>query len=107
MSADSRLFNRLGMIMAGLFTLLSVSIHWEWNALMDEISFLRWMPTIQSIPSAFLSEVKDYSLSGRFYPVKYIFNLLRWRYTPLHPGLFHFINLLLFFAIAYLAAKTV
>lgn len=60
---------------------------------MDDVNYLTWMPHISNLWASFLSEVQSYWIQGRFYPVKYLANLLKWRFLPLQPSLFHFLNL--------------
>jgi hypothetical protein len=68
---------------------------WEWSFLMDDVAYLRWMPKVSHLLPAFLNDVKSYWSAGRFYPVKYLTNLLKWRYLPLSPSLFHGVDLVL------------
>lgn len=80
--------------------------------MIDDISYGAYLPHMKSVWSGLRAEVHSYMGYGRFYPVKYLMNILKWRFLPLSPGIFHAFNftvLLASLAMASIAAlpKTV
>lgn len=88
------LLSWLGAVASACLISSMVFIRWEWSFLMDDIAYLQSIPKVTSIPTALIDQIHDYLRDGRFYPVKYLANLLKWRYLPLQPALFHWINLI-------------
>ncbi|PNA80742.1 hypothetical protein C1X74_31790, partial [Pseudomonas sp. GW460-5] len=73
--------------MLGIFSLLGfvvlfINIPWEWSMFMDDSLYNTWMPRVTNILPALEHEIHQYWILGRFYPVKYLANLLKWRYLP-------------------------
>lgn|GEM_PF-2114358 len=86
------LWGILGLLVLSGLLIFQVSTHWEWSLLMDDVSYNTWMPKITDVWAAWIQEIRNYWLEGRFYPLKYLANLLKWRYLPLRPSLFHAFN---------------
>lgn len=81
-----------GILALVTFTLMT---RWQWSVFMDDIAYRFWMPTAPSLWDSFLKEVRDYWHTGRFYPVKYFMNLVKWRTFPDSPPFFHWFNSLI------------
>lgn len=77
---------------------------------MDDTLYNTWMPNVSDFRSALWAEIQQYFHLGRFYPVKYIANLLKWRYLPNDPFIFRYFNFgvfILTISFGALAALTV
>lgn len=90
---------------AGAFSLVAflvvfVNIPWQWSMFMDDTLYNAWMPNIRNVGSAIKAEISVYWQLGRFYPVKYVANLLKWRFLPNDPYVFRYFNLGVFLASA-------
>jgi hypothetical protein len=97
----------LGAIALSSLFFLHLTIKWEWSFLMDEIGFKSWMPYVTDVFRAFNNEVISYWHEGRFNPVKYLANLLKWRYFPTDPLFFHYFDFLLLLTSAYVGVLAV
>ena len=74
---------------------------------MDDVANLQWMPKVTSLSTSMGEQIRDYLHDGRFYPFKYFVNLIKWRYLPLQPTLFHWINLAVLAAALFMGAAAV
>lgn len=92
----SRHLGLVGALSLVGFLAVFVNIPWQWNMFMDDTLYNQWMPAIGDIWPAFLKEVREYWTLGRFYPVKYLANLLKWRFLPNDPYVFRYFNLLVY-----------
>jgi hypothetical protein len=72
---------------------LTVLEPWQWSYLMDDIGHKAWMPQSRDLFESFFRELNMYWALGRFTPTKYFFTLVRWRFLPLDPWVFHIFNL--------------
>jgi hypothetical protein len=83
-----------------------LSTPWTWNLMMDDISYGVWGSRVPSVLTEFINQFRFNMDFGRFYPVKYFVNILKWTYLPRSPLIFHLINFALLSAImALLAAR--
>lgn len=96
----------LGLFPITAFLLIFANIPWEWNLFMDDFQYNSWMPHVTNIGDAFLKEIKTYWALGRFYPVKYLANLLKWGLLPNDPFVFRVFNLSVFGISAILLVKS-
>jgi hypothetical protein len=83
-----------GVAWCAMVTLFACT-KWQWSMLMDDFGYLNYLPYVRSIPHEFAQQIRGYWSSGRFYPVKYLANLIKWRFLPLQPNVFHAFNLIL------------
>ncbi len=79
------------MALAGFIVVL-LGIPWDWSMFMDDTLYNTWMPSVTDFRAALWNEITQYFALGRFYPVKYIANLLKWRYLPNDPYVFRYFN---------------
>ena len=84
----------LGIFAIVLISIVHASIHWQWSALMDDVNYRIYMPNVGNLLQQFLKEISSYWHEGRFYPFKYLINLLKWRVLPLVPSAFHWFDFL-------------
>ena len=94
----------LGLFSLTTFIVLFLNIPWEWSMFMDDTLYNGWMPHVESLSSALQKEISQYWSLGRFYPVKYIANLLKWRYLPNDPYVFRYFNFAVYLSTTSLAA---
>ncbi len=87
----------LGLISVVGFLAVFVNIPWAWSLFMDDTLYNAWMPQITDVWAAAEAEIRSYWALGRFYPVKYLANLLKWKYLPNDPYIFRYFNLSVFF----------
>jgi hypothetical protein len=87
----------IGLVAIAGFLAVFMNIPWEWNMFMDDISYNTWMPNIPDLGKAIGDEIAYYWRLGRFYPVKYVANLIKWRFLPNDPYVFRYFNLGVFF----------
>lgn len=90
----------VGLLSLTGFTIVLLGIPWEWSMFMDDTLYNTWMPGVTDFGTALRNEIQQYFSLGRFYPVKYVANLLKWRYLPNDPYVFRYFN----FGIFLLAA---
>jgi len=86
------------------FVVVFLGIPWDWSMFMDDTLYNAWMPGVTDLSSALRSEIAQYFSLGRFYPVKYIANLLKWRYLPNDPYAFRYFNFGIFLLATSLGA---
>lgn len=89
----------LGLVGIGAlvgFLAVFLNIPWEWSMFMDDTIYNGWMPKVASIGQTIQDEIKAYWSLGRFYPVKYLANLLKWKYLPNDPYAFRYFNFAIF-----------
>jgi hypothetical protein len=103
LTLEERHFAELGLVAISAYLGVFLATRWEWSFLMDDVTYLGYMPKAQNLLTAFISEFRMYWGDGRFYPIKYIANLLKFRYLPLEPNVFHAFNMLHLFVILALA----
>lgn len=82
----------LGLMALVGFAAVFVNIPWEWSMFMDDTLYNTWMPKSENLFVAIREEVIGYWKLGRFYPVKYLANLLKWRFLPNDPYVFRYFN---------------
>jgi len=82
----------IGLLALVGFTVAFMNIPWDWSMFMDDTAYNSWMPNVTNMPRAIHDEIFHYLAMGRFYPVKYIANLLKWRYLPNDPYIFRYFN---------------
>lgn len=78
-----------------------------WSFLMDDVTFLQWMPQTQDVLHTWREAVTSYWNQGRFFPLTFLINILKWRFLPLDPALFRIVNTLLLLAGIGLGARRI
>ena len=86
----------VGLMALTAFIIVLINIPWDWSMFMDDTLYNAWMPKVDHLGAAMLSEIRQYWALGRFYPVKYLANLLKWRYLPNDPYAFRYFNFTVF-----------
>lgn len=94
----TRILAVLGLISFVGFLAVFLNVPWEWNMFMDEVQTNTWMPFVPSVLDELKKEIAYFWGLGRFYPAKYLVNILKWKYLPNDPFVFRYFNFLVFFA---------
>lgn len=94
----------IGLLALTGFAVAFANVAWDWSMFMDDTLYNTWMPGVRDVGAAFREEIKTYLALGRFYPVKYIANLLKWRYLPNDPFAFREFNFAVFLLTAAFGA---
>ena len=69
-----------------------------WSFLMDDVTFLHWMPQTDDVLRSWRQAVETYWGQGRFFPLTFLINILKWRFLPLDPAFFRVVNTALLLA---------
>ena len=96
LQATGRQLGILGTLSLLGFLAIFVNIPWEWSMFMDDTLYNSWMPRIDNVWITIKEEINAYWKLGRFYPVKYLANLLKWKYLPNDPYIFRYFNFSVF-----------
>jgi hypothetical protein len=102
----SWLLGAIGSLLLLGFLVVFTNIPWEWSLFMDDTAYNTWMPKVEDLGAAIQKEIRSYWGLGRFYPVKYIANLIKWKYLPNDPTIFRYFNFSVFLVSSSLVAIT-
>lgn len=83
--------NFFGLTVFVAFFVVQLTSSWEWSILIDDVGYNQWMPklvTEKGFWGAWGQEIQTYIAAGRFYPLKYAANLVKWGYFPLNTKVF-------------------
>jgi len=96
-------FIDLFVIISGIaliqFLTFQFTTNWQWSILMDDIAHLRDYSATAApdVWKCFQNDLAGYMKSGRLHPVKYVMNLIEYRYlaaSPFYPHLLHTVVLI-------------
>src|SRR4051812_38969192 len=87
-------FAALAGLLSTILITFQVTTNWQWSILMDDIAHLRdYSPlAAPSVWQRLVDDVAGYARSGRMLPIKYVMNLVEYRYlaaNPLFPHILH------------------
>jgi hypothetical protein len=91
------------LAISGLFALFGLALvliacPCGWSFLMDDVTFGQWMPKTNDVLHSWREAVGSYWDQGRFFPLTFLINIVKWRFLPLDPALFRILNTLLLLA---------
>jgi len=87
-----------GIIALAGLVLVLIASPCGWSFLMDDVTFLHWMPQANDVLQSWRQAFGTYWDQGRFFPLTFLINILKWRFLPLDPAFFRVVNTALLLA---------